>query len=229
MRHIYEYESFDSELNEATERVAGGIPVFNENNPNFEPEFEVKPKMVISTIQDLLSKVESGDYDEVSVVADIPQSGKNAPEYVKEIVAKERERMKEKEYKLYGSRIERPEMEPGLEYPESGTWDAASLEKEALKYRNRADFKKFSPIAYKTAEEMKILDQVCRGMVDNEKTIFIDSDYKVIGIAKEGGEDIVLGIPRSFVTRVERDSSLQIKYTTKITVPQIIEIEYVPA
>jgi hypothetical protein len=88
MRHLQLFEDFSSQVNE------GAIPVYNEadfkRNLNAAPVQEIKYSQVIATLRDLLAKK---DIKEITVIADIPSQGKGAPDYVKDIIAKERERV----------------------------------------------------------------------------------------------------------------------------------------
>ena len=68
---------------------------------------EIGFKQIPSVVEGLLSKVETGELSSVTVTADLPTQGKNAPAYVRDIMTKERERMTQMQRDIYGSRIER--------------------------------------------------------------------------------------------------------------------------
>ena len=104
MKHLLEYESY-SPLNE------GAIPVYDEDkfvkDTKAKPEMEIKYTQIPAVVEGLLSKIESGELSRVAVIADVPTQGKNAPQYVRDLMDKERERMSKRQQALYGSRIER--------------------------------------------------------------------------------------------------------------------------
>ena len=104
MKHLLEYESY-SPINE------GAIPVYDEDkfvkDTKAKPEMEIKYTQIPAVIEGLLAKVEAGELVNVSVIADVPTQGKNAPTYVRDLMDKERERMAKRQQALYGSRIER--------------------------------------------------------------------------------------------------------------------------
>lgn len=79
--------SFDSFLNESHfEGVnESGIPLYR--GTVFTPERVLKRNKLLREIQDLLGQVAEGYIDEVSVLAEIPTQGKNAPQYLKDIYA----------------------------------------------------------------------------------------------------------------------------------------------
>jgi hypothetical protein len=60
-----------------------GVPIYRGNS--FEAEKTIKRNALISELQDLLSQVASGALSELTVVAEIPTQGKNAPQYLKDI------------------------------------------------------------------------------------------------------------------------------------------------
>jgi hypothetical protein len=65
-------------------------------NINVKPEMNIKYSEVASTLRDLLKKKEMGEIQEVLVIAEIPTQGKGAPDYIKDIIAQERERIARK-------------------------------------------------------------------------------------------------------------------------------------
>jgi hypothetical protein len=113
MKHLLEYESYEP-VNE------GAIPVYDEDkfvkNTQAKPEMEIKWTQIPAVIEGLLNKVESGELESVSVIADLPTQGKNAPAYVRDLMDKERERMAKRQQALHGSRIERADRPEDDEY-----------------------------------------------------------------------------------------------------------------
>lgn len=123
MRHLLEYESYENVggVNESS------IPVYNEDifikDVHAKPDMEITPKQVTSVIENLLSKVDGGEIEKISVIAEVPTQGKNAPQYIRDLMAKERMRLAKK-YKLApdtapdGARIEKRKTETGDSYDE---------------------------------------------------------------------------------------------------------------
>jgi len=68
-------------LNESVYNV--GIPLYR--GSSFQPERTIKRNQFIGVLQDLLSQVANGTLSEITVVAEIPTQGKNAPQYLKDI------------------------------------------------------------------------------------------------------------------------------------------------
>jgi hypothetical protein len=60
-----------------------GVPLYRGNS--FESEKTIKRNALIPELQDLLSQVASGALSELTVIAEIPTQGKNAPQYLKDI------------------------------------------------------------------------------------------------------------------------------------------------
>lgn len=178
MKHLLEYESYESPVNE------GAIPVYNEDefvkNTKSKPDMEIKWTQIPAVVEGLLNKVESGEIKAVTVVADVPTQGKNAPEYVRDLMTKERERMAKRQQALYGSRIERADR----------------------------------------PEEEEYRDEI---------NVFVDSEYTIEGVVREVGKDYLIGIPASFVGKVQREPSLKEYYTVKIAPQQVIEIYFTKA
>ena len=63
----------------------------------------------------------------------------------------------------------------------------------------------------------------------DEINVFVDSEYTVEGVIKEGVNDYIIAIPDSFVSKVRREPSLREYYTVKIDPSQIMEIYYTKA
>jgi len=79
--------SFDSFLNESHfgDVNESGIPLYR--GTVFTPEKVLKRNKLLKELQDLLNQVAKGYIDELSVLAEIPSQGKNAPQYLKDIYA----------------------------------------------------------------------------------------------------------------------------------------------
>ena len=97
MKYVKIFEDYSAGVSEST---YSAIPVFNElefkKNINVKPEMNVKYSEVAATLKDLLKKKEMGEIQEVLVIAEIPTQGKGAPDYIKDIIAQERERIARK-------------------------------------------------------------------------------------------------------------------------------------
>jgi hypothetical protein len=97
MKYVKIFEDYSAGVSEST---YSAIPVFNElefkKNINVKPEMNIKYSEVASTLRDLLKKKEMGEIQEVLVIAEIPTQGKGAPDYIKDIIAQERERIARK-------------------------------------------------------------------------------------------------------------------------------------
>jgi hypothetical protein len=114
MKHLLEYELYEEALNE------GAIPVYDEDkfakDVKAAPEMEIKSTQIPAVVEGLLDRVEKGELKQVTVIAEIPTQGKNAPDYVRDLMTKERERMAKRQQALYGSRIERADRPAEEEY-----------------------------------------------------------------------------------------------------------------
>ena len=60
-----------------------GVPLFR--GTSFEPERTIKRNKLISELKSLLTQVMNGTLSEITLVAEIPSQGKNAPQYLKDI------------------------------------------------------------------------------------------------------------------------------------------------
>jgi hypothetical protein len=60
-----------------------GVPLFR--GTSFEPEKTIKRNQLISELKSLLTQVMNGTLSEITLVAEIPSQGKNAPQYLKDI------------------------------------------------------------------------------------------------------------------------------------------------
>jgi len=74
---------FQEFVNESYLINESGVPLYR--GQNFNPERTIKRNKIIQEIQDLLSEVMAGSISEVTVLADIPTQGKNAPQYIKDL------------------------------------------------------------------------------------------------------------------------------------------------
>jgi|688.fasta_scaffold724122_2 hypothetical protein len=72
-------------VNESYSVNESGVPLYR--GTNFDPERTIKRNRLLPELQDILAQVMSGDLSEVTVLADIPTQGKNAPQYIKDIYA----------------------------------------------------------------------------------------------------------------------------------------------
>jgi hypothetical protein len=78
--NILRFEQF---VNESFSINESGIPLYK--GSNFNPERTIKRNRLLPELQDLLGQVMSGSISELTVLADIPTQGKNAPQYVKDM------------------------------------------------------------------------------------------------------------------------------------------------
>jgi hypothetical protein len=188
MRHLLEYESYENveKVNESS------IPVYNEEtfikNVHAKPEMEIAPKQVCAVIEGLLDKVEAGEIERISVIADVPTQGKNAPQYVRDLMAKERMRLGKRytaapDTAPEGSRIEKRRTETGETYDE----------------------------------------------FTGEINVFVDSEFVIQSVVREAGRDYVIGIPVSYVRKVESNPSLKEYYTVNLLPQNIEEVHFIPA
>jgi hypothetical protein len=78
---------FDQFINEAYVEPSGttGVPVYR--GSSFKAERYIKRGMLLPELQDLLGQVMSGALKSLTVLAEIPTQGKNAPQYIKDIYA----------------------------------------------------------------------------------------------------------------------------------------------
>lgn len=108
MKHILEFDSY-SPMEEA--EIKGGVPVYNEDeynkNTSARPAMLIKVPEIISVVNKFIDDQESGDIEKITVLAEIPSQGKNAPKYVLDDAAAERERQLQRKRLMYGSRSER--------------------------------------------------------------------------------------------------------------------------
>ncbi len=92
MRHLTLYENFS-----VKEVFEAAIPVYNELEVSAsgaaEPDFTAKYSELIDIIEEFLERKKAGEIEEITVVADVPTQGKGAPDYVQDIIRKERERI----------------------------------------------------------------------------------------------------------------------------------------
>ena len=101
MKNILEFNDFGQMLNE------GRIPVYDavafDKNPRIMPTLELKLPEVMDYVTELFDKVESGELERVTVLANIPSQGKKAPQYVTDIIADEKKRLSKRRSAEYGT------------------------------------------------------------------------------------------------------------------------------
>ncbi len=123
MIHLLEFEAFSNFSLIQENDIRGGIPIYNEEvfmkSSNAKPAMMVKSTELVATLTRLLADQENGDLERIIAIAEIPTQGKNAPQYVKDDVAAERDRMAKRKYALYGSRIERADRPEEEEYTDA--------------------------------------------------------------------------------------------------------------
>lgn len=115
MNNLKLYEEFSKSLNEAA------TPVYDESkfrkNVNVKPEREIKYSEVIPTLRDMLAQKEAGQIESITVIADVPTQGKGAPDYIQDIISKERERLARQYKSSIGKNMD------GTEEPEDFDFD----------------------------------------------------------------------------------------------------------
>jgi hypothetical protein len=116
MKHLLMYESFSpSNLLEE-----GSIPVYDEDqaakDPMALPEMSVKTTQIVETVENLLERKADGEIQNVIVLADIPTQGKNAPQYIRDEMELERQRLAKRKRAIHGSRIERADRPEDEDY-----------------------------------------------------------------------------------------------------------------
>lgn len=79
---ILRFSQFVNESNSVNE---SGIPLYR--GTDFNSERTIKRNRLLPELQDLLGQVMSGDLEEVTLIAEIPSQGKNAPQYIKDLYA----------------------------------------------------------------------------------------------------------------------------------------------
>jgi hypothetical protein len=114
--NILRFEQFINESNSVNE---SGIPLYR--GTDFNPERTIKRNRLLQEVQDLLGQVMTGDLTEVTVLADIPTQGKNAPQYIKDIYA-------EMGIEGYGEEEETTDLEDDVYDPETDTYKKADYE-----------------------------------------------------------------------------------------------------
>lgn len=91
MKHISLFEDYSNRVNE------GSTPLYNEldfkKNINAAPVEELKYSEIVPKLRDLLAQKEMGTIENINVIAEVPTQGKGAPDYIKDIIAQERERL----------------------------------------------------------------------------------------------------------------------------------------
>jgi hypothetical protein len=114
MNHLQLFESFKNnrliEVRTTPKSSYSNIPVYNEvifmKNIKLPPEKNIKSSEVIETVRELLSLKSNGKIKKVTVVAEIPTQGKGTPEYIREFIKKERERLAALYFKRTGKEVD---------------------------------------------------------------------------------------------------------------------------
>jgi hypothetical protein len=114
--NILRFAQFINESNSVNE---SGIPLYR--GTDFNPERTIKRNRLLAEVQDLLGQVMSGDLTEVTVLADIPTQGKNAPQYIKDIYA-------EMGMEGYGEDEETEDLADDVYDPETDTYKKVDYE-----------------------------------------------------------------------------------------------------
>jgi hypothetical protein len=103
MKHISLFEDYSNKVNE------GSTPLYNEldfkKNINAAPVEELKYSEIIPRLRDLLAQKEMGSVENINVIAEVPTQGKGAPDYIKDIIAQERERLARQYKSTIGKKI----------------------------------------------------------------------------------------------------------------------------
>jgi hypothetical protein len=76
---------FTQFVNESNSINESGIPLYR--GTSFNSERTIKRNRLLPELQDLLGQVMTGDLEEVTLIAEIPTQGKNAPQYIKDLYA----------------------------------------------------------------------------------------------------------------------------------------------
>lgn len=114
MKHLQLFESFKNQILMEVRTIPkssySNIPVYDEikfmKNVNLPPEKNIKSSEVIKTLKELLSSRSDGKIKKITVVAEIPTQGKGTPEYIREYIQKERERLAAKYFKRTGKEVD---------------------------------------------------------------------------------------------------------------------------
>lgn len=89
MKHIRIYEEFSSEINEGFDLV----PVYDDlefERSGGKPQEKIRVEDMPAYIQDLLVSKEEGEFESVTVIANIPMQGKYLPKWAEEYKDKTR-------------------------------------------------------------------------------------------------------------------------------------------
>lgn len=101
MKHLQLFENFSKkpimEVRKEPQSSYSVIPVYNETkfiaDVKAPPDQNIKYSEVIPTLQKLLELQKSGEIKKITVVADVPTQGKGTPQYIQDIIQKERQRV----------------------------------------------------------------------------------------------------------------------------------------
>ena len=91
MNNLKLFEEFAESMYEAA------TPVYDESevtkNINAKPKMELKYSEVIPKLRDMIAQQENGLISKITIIADVPTQGKGAPDYIKDVIDQERERL----------------------------------------------------------------------------------------------------------------------------------------
>lgn len=104
MNNLKLYEEFKNSISEAATLVYDEGKF--KKNINVKPEMELKYSEVIPALRDMLAQKEAGQIENITIIADVPTQGKGAPDYIQEIINKERERLARQYKSTIGKTIE---------------------------------------------------------------------------------------------------------------------------
>lgn len=198
----------------------GRIPIYNSFKlskfADTPPEAKVKDDSLVDAAKILLDMQTEGVIDEIIVTADIPTQGKSAPKYLVDELEVERKRIRDKILAPYGGRIE------ASDYPTTACEKCGATGK-------------ITQVETQDGEEVTV-DIDCpncqgKGMVREkpaEFSIFVDTEYKLIGIESMEGKTFLIGLPVSKKTKMRYKPELAEYYKTYILPRQVQEIEYQP-
>lgn len=106
MKHIELFENY----NPVSESDGGAIPIYNElefkKNIRTKPVKNIMYSAVPTELREMLKMKEMGEIQEIVIIADVPTQGKGAPDYVRDIIKQERERLAKRYKALRGQDIE---------------------------------------------------------------------------------------------------------------------------
>jgi len=233
MKNLLLYENFKnySGRNEGPDR----IPLYNQNKIA-KPEIKLSRNEVFDEIRSLLLKKEKGLISEVNVVADVPTQGKRAPEYVKDIINRERELNKKRGYsqdkgfdnpnsfKNYPQLPNLPkDVKIHLDNTTPNNFSIISSKNSPQQIQriiNKYGYDSYGTIKKQFNESREYNLDASGNILDkygNIRTIFFDSEYIVVDTEIKGVKKFVIGIPKSLEkegieVRIPPDKIIEIFY-----------------